>query len=62
MIEGEVRRHGVDTSWVRWVPDARLGLMFYQPGPEPRVSRVISTTENIRPHPNWPSRMRPGRA
>jgi 2-dehydro-3-deoxygluconokinase len=31
----------VDTGWVRWMADARLGLMFYEPGPEPRTSRVI---------------------
>ncbi len=41
MVEGEARRHGVDTSWVRWIPEARLGLMFYEPGPEPRTSRVL---------------------
>jgi 2-dehydro-3-deoxygluconokinase len=41
IVEGEARRHGVDTRWVRWIEDARLGLMFYEPGPEPRTSRVI---------------------
>jgi len=41
IVDGEARRHGVDTRWVRWVADARLGLMFYEPGPEPRTSRVI---------------------
>jgi 2-dehydro-3-deoxygluconokinase len=41
IIDGEARRHGVDTRWVRWIPDARLGLMFYEPGPQPRTSRVI---------------------
>ena len=41
IIDGEARRHGVDTRWVRWMADARLGLMFYEPGPEPRTSRVI---------------------
>src|ERR1700758_134331 len=40
-VDGEARRHGVDTRWVRWIADARLGLMFYEPGPEPRTSRVI---------------------
>ena len=24
-----------------WIERARLGLMFYEPGPEPRTSRVI---------------------
>src|SRR5713226_6921442 len=41
IVDGEARRHGVDTSWVRWIDNARLGLMFYEPGPEPRTSRVI---------------------
>jgi 2-dehydro-3-deoxygluconokinase len=41
LVDGEARRHGVDTRWVRWLPDTRLGLMFYEPGPEPRTSRVI---------------------
>jgi 2-dehydro-3-deoxygluconokinase len=26
---------------VRWIPDARLGLMFFEPGPAPRNARVI---------------------
>jgi 2-dehydro-3-deoxygluconokinase len=41
IVDGEARRHGVDTRWVRWIDNARLGLMFYEPGPEPRTSRVI---------------------
>jgi 2-dehydro-3-deoxygluconokinase len=41
IVEGEARRHGVDTRWVRWIENTRLGLMFYEPGPEPRTSRVI---------------------
>src|SRR6201998_1613273 len=41
IVDGEARRHGVDTRWVRWMPNARLGLMFYEPGPEPRTTRVI---------------------
>src|ERR1700736_1315383 len=41
IVDGEARGHGVGTSWVRWVANARLGLMFYEPGPEPRTSRVI---------------------
>ncbi len=46
MVDGEARRHGVDTRWVRWIPDARLGLMFYEPGPEPRTSRVLYDRKN----------------
>jgi 2-dehydro-3-deoxygluconokinase len=41
IVDGEARRHGVDTRWVRWIENARLGLMFYEPGPAPRTSRVI---------------------
>jgi 2-dehydro-3-deoxygluconokinase len=41
IVDGEARRHGVDTHWIRWIENARLGLMFYEPGPEPRTSRVI---------------------
>ncbi len=45
-VEGEARRHGVDTSWVRRIANARLGLMFYEPGPEPRTSLVIYDRKN----------------
>src|SRR3989440_3061948 len=41
LVDGEARRHGVDTRWVRWVEEARLGLMFFEPGPAPRNARVI---------------------
>lgn len=41
IVDGEARRHGVDTQFVRWIPDARLGLMFFEPGPAPRNARVI---------------------
>jgi len=41
IVEGEARRHGVDTRWVRWIDGARLGLMFFEPGPAPRNARVI---------------------
>jgi 2-dehydro-3-deoxygluconokinase len=41
IVEGEARRHGVDTRFIRWIPDARLGLMFFEPGPAPRNARVI---------------------
>src|SRR5205823_623907 len=29
------------TRFVRWIPDARVGLMFFEPGPAPRNARVI---------------------
>ena len=41
IVDGEARRHGVDTRFVRWIPDARLGLMFFEPGPAPRNARVL---------------------
>src|SRR6267378_6835735 len=41
IVDGEARRHGVDTRFVRWIPEARLGLMFFEPGPAPRNARVI---------------------
>jgi len=41
LVNGEARRHGVDTGFVRWVAGARLGLMFFEPGPAPRNARVI---------------------
>jgi len=41
IVDGEARRHGVDTSHIRWVAGARLGLMFFEPGPAPRNARVI---------------------
>src|SRR5215472_261153 len=30
IVDGEARRHGVDTSFVRWVPETRQGLMFFE--------------------------------
>jgi len=41
IVDGEARRHGVDTRFVRWMPGARLGLMFFEAGPAPRNARVI---------------------
>ncbi|MGC2414649.1 MAG: sugar kinase, partial [Stellaceae bacterium] len=41
IVDGEARRHGVDTRFVRWIDGARLGLMFFEPGPAPRNARVI---------------------
>ncbi len=41
LVAGEARRHGVDTRFVRWVEGGRQGLMFYEPGPQPRTSRVL---------------------
>jgi 2-dehydro-3-deoxygluconokinase len=41
IVDGEARRHGVDTRFVRWIEGGRLGLMFFEPGPAPRNARVI---------------------
>jgi len=46
IVDGEARRHGVDTGFVRWIPEARLGLMFFEPGPAPRNARVIYDRKN----------------
>src|SRR5690349_3139802 len=46
IVDGEARRHGVDTRFVRWIPEARLGLMFFEPGPAPRNARVIYDRQN----------------
>ena len=45
IVAGEARRHGVDTSHVRWV-EARQGLMFFEAGPAPRNARVIYDRKN----------------
>src|SRR5690348_18433956 len=41
IVDGEARRHGVDAGFVRWIDGARIGLMFFEPGPAPRNARVI---------------------
>src|SRR5689334_7967040 len=41
IVDGEAKRHGVDTSFVRWIDGARLGLTFFEAGPAPRNARVI---------------------
>ena len=46
IIDGEARRHGVDTSHVKWIDDARQGLMFFEAGPAPRNARVIYDRKN----------------
>jgi 2-dehydro-3-deoxygluconokinase len=46
IIDGEARRHGVDTSHVTWIDDARQGLMFFEAGPAPRNARVIYDRKN----------------
>ena len=46
IVDGEARRHGVDTQFVRWIEVARQGLMFFEPGPAPRNARVIYDRKN----------------
>src|SRR5215470_17014985 len=46
IVDGEARRHGVDTRFVRWIAGARQGLMFFEPGPAPRNARVIYDRKN----------------
>src|SRR5258708_38061194 len=41
LVHGEARRHGGDTRWVRWIDRARLGLIFFEPGPPPPNARLI---------------------
>lgn len=41
IVEGEARRHGVDTRFIRRIQGARLGLMFFETGPAPRNARVL---------------------
>lgn len=40
-IAGELRRHGVDVSHVRWVENARVGVYFLDMGSAPRPTQVI---------------------
>jgi 2-dehydro-3-deoxygluconokinase len=45
IVDGEARRHGVDTGHVKWV-EARQGLMFFEAGPAPRNARVLYDRKN----------------
>ena len=47
IVDGEARRHGVDTRFVRWIPEARLGLMFFEPGPAPRNARALMRAKQL---------------
>lgn len=40
-VMGELRRHGVDTSRVVWVPEGRVGIYLFEQGAAPRQSQVI---------------------
>lgn len=39
-IAGELRRHGVDTTYVHWT-SGRAGVYFMEPGSRPRPTRVL---------------------
>lgn len=41
MVANAARQHGVDTSCVRWAPDGRVGVYYYEEGAAPRPSQVI---------------------
>ncbi|MEM7335633.1 MAG: sugar kinase [Chloroflexota bacterium] len=45
MVDGVLRRYGVDTSPVIWKENGRLGLYFYEEGQRPRGSRVFYDRE-----------------
>ena len=40
LIEGEIRRHGVDTSRVVWTPEGRVGTYYFERAIPPRPPRV----------------------
>jgi 2-dehydro-3-deoxygluconokinase len=40
-IDGELRRHGVDTARVLWSATDRVGVYFMDPGSVPRPTRVL---------------------
>jgi len=41
LVANKVREHGVDTSYVIWAKDARVGIYFFEIGSSPRASQVI---------------------
>ncbi len=41
MIRNEARKHGVDTEFVQWTPEGRVGLYFVEFGASPRPSSVL---------------------
>lgn len=41
IIAGEIAAHGVDTQYIRWTPDDRVGVYYYEPGYGARPGRVI---------------------
>ena len=43
MAENKARELGVDTRWIEWDHDGRMGLYFVEYGSSPRPSRVTPT-------------------
>ena len=41
MIRNEARKHGVDTDFIVWTPEDRVGLYFLEFGASPRASSVM---------------------
>lgn len=67
LIAMEITAHGVDTSWVRWVGDERLGIYFYEEGSIPRsgqayYDRANSAMSNMQPRELPSSLFQSGRA
>lgn len=46
LIERSIAGHGVDTSWVIWTDQDRVGLYFVEEGKMPRGSQVIYDRKN----------------
>jgi len=44
-IVNKAREQGVDTSWVRWMKDGRVGLTYTEPGSAPRTSSLTEDRE-----------------
>ena len=53
IVDGEARRHGVDTRWVRWIENARLGLMFYESFMTASIRRPRSSASRMRRGTRW---------
>ena len=54
VLAQSIARHGVDTSWVVWTEEDRVGLLFLEEGKSPRGSRVYydrrhSAVSHMRP-------------
>jgi 2-dehydro-3-deoxygluconokinase len=46
LIANTVRGHGVDTTWLRWTEQDRIGLYFLEEGLSPRGSAVVYDRAN----------------